>query len=290
MAGRWEDFKKDGDRYWLQYRTQGDDKVRPEHAELNGITLPASDKFWDTYYPPNGWNCRCTVVQVRKKGDPTTHEDAMRRAAVAVGPKDRMFRFNPGKEERVFPAYNPYTISKCITCPKALNLAANISAKDMCVVCQGPIKESADVRAALSSLSDLKGKAFIDKLNEITQLRVFKELIDAPGVFSAISEADLDFQNLKDGAKKAVRHGYRVFILPNPKGIRTADYIFIKKKFIGLYDLKTISGHNSIGNRFMDSIGQANRVVLNMNTTYNAKSLAKEIRHYFEENIEAIEV
>lgn len=136
MAGKWEDFKKDGDRYWLQYRTQGDDKVHPEHAELNGITLPASDKFWDTYYPPNGWNCRCTVVQVRKKGDPTTHEDAMRRAAGAVGPKDRMFRFNPGKEERVFPAYNPYTISKCATCDKAkLNLTF-IPDNQVCEACE----------------------------------------------------------------------------------------------------------------------------------------------------------
>ena len=66
MAARWEGFMQDGDRYNLQYRTQKDDKVRPEHAALDGVTLPPSDPFWAEFYPPNGWNCRCTVVQVRK--------------------------------------------------------------------------------------------------------------------------------------------------------------------------------------------------------------------------------
>ena len=34
MAARWEQFMRDGDRYNLQYRTQRDDKVRPEHAAV----------------------------------------------------------------------------------------------------------------------------------------------------------------------------------------------------------------------------------------------------------------
>ena len=57
MAAKWEGFMQDGDRYYLQYRTAGDDKVRPEHAALNGVTLPIDDSFWSEYYPPNGWNC-----------------------------------------------------------------------------------------------------------------------------------------------------------------------------------------------------------------------------------------
>lgn len=80
MAGRWESFMADGDRYHLQYRTQRDDKVRPEHAALDRVTLPPSDPFWADFYPPNGWNCRCTVVQVRKSKHPATpHDEAMLR-------------------------------------------------------------------------------------------------------------------------------------------------------------------------------------------------------------------
>ena len=81
MVARWERFSEDGDRYNLQYRTAGDDKVRPEHAALNGVTLPPSDPFWEEYYPPNGWNCRCTVVQVRKSKYPATPRDE----AMALG-------------------------------------------------------------------------------------------------------------------------------------------------------------------------------------------------------------
>ena len=47
--------------YW-EYRTVGDDRVRPAHAALNGLILPANDPRWDMIYPPNGWNCRCWVV------------------------------------------------------------------------------------------------------------------------------------------------------------------------------------------------------------------------------------
>lgn len=64
MASKWEQYAEDGDRYNLQYRTAGDSKVRPEHAALNGVTLPMSDPFWAEYYPPNGWNCFTGVTPV----------------------------------------------------------------------------------------------------------------------------------------------------------------------------------------------------------------------------------
>lgn len=121
MAAKWEQFMADGDRYNLQYRTQKDDKVRPEHAALHGVTLPPSDPFWEEFYPPNGWNCRCTVVQVRKSKYPVTpHSEAMRLGDEALQrDKKGMFRFNPGIEGKSIPDYNPYTISKCRTCPIA---------------------------------------------------------------------------------------------------------------------------------------------------------------------------
>lgn len=118
MAARWEEFARDGDDYLLQYRTAGDGKVRPEHAALNGVTLPPSDTFWDEYYPPNGWNCRCTAVQVRKgKYTETPRGEAMERGKEALaGDKKGMFRFNPGKQRKAVPDYNPYTTSRCRDC------------------------------------------------------------------------------------------------------------------------------------------------------------------------------
>lgn len=118
MAAKWERFMQDGDRYYLQYRTAGDAKVRPTHAEMAGITLPVSDPFWEDFYPPNGWGCRCSVVQVRKSKYPATdHEEAMARGESALElDKKGMFRFNAGMEQKTMPDYNPYTIKRCKDC------------------------------------------------------------------------------------------------------------------------------------------------------------------------------
>ena len=115
-AVRWQNYAKDGDRYNLQYRTALDERVREEHQMLEGITLPPSDKFWDKYYPPNGWNCRCTVVQVLKDKYPTSNSDQAcasgERATTQIGKdgsnKAAIFRFNPGKSMKVFPPKHPY--------------------------------------------------------------------------------------------------------------------------------------------------------------------------------------
>ena len=140
MAAKWEAFAEDGDRYNLQYRTVGDDHVRPEHAALNGTTLPFSDAFWDSYYPPNGWNCRCTVVQVRKTKYPETpHEEAYRRGAEALANDTRsMFRFNPGKQGKAVPDYNPYNIRRCNDCDlaKGKTTLAFVPDNELCAACR----------------------------------------------------------------------------------------------------------------------------------------------------------
>lgn len=142
MAGKWEQFMRDGDRYNLQYRTQQDYKVRPEHAALDRVTLPPSDSFWEEFYPPNGWNCRCTVVQVRKSKYPeTSHDEAMRLGDEALQRDTKgIFRFNAGKEGKSVPDYNPYTIRRCSTCPvakgsKGGKLAAFVPENEVCKAC-----------------------------------------------------------------------------------------------------------------------------------------------------------
>ena len=142
MAAQWEDFMQDGDRYNLQYRTAGDGSVRPEHAALHGVTLPPSDSFWEEFYPPNGWNCRCTVVQVRKSKYPTTdHDVAMSLGEEATGRDTKgIFRFNPGNEQKAMPDYNPYTIRRCRDCDIAkgnIKLAKPfIPDNELCVACK----------------------------------------------------------------------------------------------------------------------------------------------------------
>jgi len=142
----------------------------------------------------------------------------------------------------------------------------------------------------LQELHNLKGAQFINQLKLIVYYGDFHPVEDESNIFSAISEQSEDFDNLINAARKAVEHGYRVYILPNPRSCRTADFIFEKKGILGLYDLKTVHGKSSVGTQLLDSIGQTNRVLLNMLTGYNARLLASDIRTYFESNREAIEV
>lgn len=143
MAVKWHDFEQDGDRYLLQYRTANDGNVRPEHQALHNTTLPIGDPFWNDYTPPLGWNCRCTVVQVRRDKYPESDSATAIRAgeAATAKPKQRIFRFNPGKTERVFPPKHPYLPKGCGDCQyrKQRRLGYNPD-NPMCQACEALAK------------------------------------------------------------------------------------------------------------------------------------------------------
>lgn len=119
MASKWSELS-DNNRYNLQYRTAGDSRVRQEHEVLHNTTLPKNDPFWDSYYPPNGWRCRCTVVEVLKsKYEESDSEKAIAKGESATSQigkdgknKLEIFRFNPGKQKVIFPPKHPYTLIK----------------------------------------------------------------------------------------------------------------------------------------------------------------------------------
>lgn len=149
---------------------------------------------------------------------------------------------------------------------------------------------SRDIAEQLADLHSMKGAGFISMLKEITQQRAFCPLEGENNIYTTGGTKDDDYDNLLNAARKAVEHGYKVFILPNPKGIRSADFIFERKGVYKMFDLKTISGKSSVSNRLLESIGQANHILLNMTTNYNARQLAKDISLYFSVNTNAFEV
>ena len=110
MAEKWERFVREADRYDLQYRTAQDDRVREDHAILHNTTLPVLDPFWTEFFPPNGWRCRCDVVQVRKDKYPQSDPALamLRGNNCTEAAKQQIFRFNPGKELKLFPPKHPY--------------------------------------------------------------------------------------------------------------------------------------------------------------------------------------
>ena len=149
---------------------------------------------------------------------------------------------------------------------------------------------SRDIDSILSDLQTARGAAFVTLLKEITKHPAYSVLKSDPNIYTIGGERGEDYDNLLNAARKAVEHGYRVFILPNPKGFRTADFVFERKGVYKMFDLKTITGKNSVGTRLVESIGQSNRVLLNMPTGYNTRLLAADIKTYFELNEAALEV
>ena len=63
MAGRWQELQDNRAAMpYLQYTAVMDNRTCPLHRELHGQVYHIDDPFWDTFYPPNGFNCRCTVT------------------------------------------------------------------------------------------------------------------------------------------------------------------------------------------------------------------------------------
>ena len=103
MSSRWVQFKEDEkDLPMLQYQTVGDSRVRDAHKNLNGVKKPVSDSFWDVYYPPNGWNCRCDVIQVTGRANATPDKN------IIFPDVPAMFRTNLAKTGLLFPPEHPY--------------------------------------------------------------------------------------------------------------------------------------------------------------------------------------
>lgn len=103
-AAKWQNYVKEANILPnLKYQTAGDGRVRPEHQILDNIVRPVGDKFWDKYYPPNGWNCRCIVTQ--EDGD-TKVTKVPKNISVEDVPVE--FRFNAGKERIIFSKEHPY--------------------------------------------------------------------------------------------------------------------------------------------------------------------------------------
>lgn len=91
--------------YW-QYDAVLDERTRPTHRALHGKVFRADDPFWDTWYPPNGYRCRCSVIslseeQVRRMGLTVEERapDWVERPDGVPQPllPDRGFDYNPAK-------------------------------------------------------------------------------------------------------------------------------------------------------------------------------------------------
>ena len=67
-AGQYQGYMANIDArpYWM-YDAVGDSRTRPTHAAMDGLVYRYDDAFWTTFYPPNGYNCRCSVIALSER-------------------------------------------------------------------------------------------------------------------------------------------------------------------------------------------------------------------------------
>lgn len=126
----------------LEYRSVRDGKVRDSHAVLDGTILPYADPFWSTWYPPNGWGCRCFIRRVREQ-EPVPAQGT---------PTDTpaLFKNNVGQSKSIFNENHPFINSV----GDEMKLSIELFAK--AVTAQNEVSE---IRRYNSK--EMKGKAFV---------------------------------------------------------------------------------------------------------------------------------
>lgn len=62
MAGRYQEQLANAEyRPWWEYVAVLDKRTRPRHRAMHARVFRYDDPFWQAFYPPNGWGCRCRV-------------------------------------------------------------------------------------------------------------------------------------------------------------------------------------------------------------------------------------
>jgi len=258
MAAKWVDFEKDGDRYNLQYRTAGDNKVRDDHAALANITLPSEDAFWDSYLPPIAWRCRCTAVQVRKGKYPEDDsKKAIAKGEEATTKIDKngnnsaaIFRYNPGKQKVIFPPHHPYR------------------------------QVQKGVRNIVESLGG-EGRGWETVETDKGSVRV--------NVLHGAGERE---SNLITAKYLANTYGYDIDLLPVSGNKKTADSFNKTLNLKQEYKTNIIASKGAIDNEIRDAAGQADHVVIRITSGISDNDLQRGIRGRVnqEKNIKSITV
>ena len=67
QVGRWKQITEPAVRAarpYLRYVSARLPTSRQSHVDKHGLVYPTDHPFWRQWYPPNGFNCKCTVMSV----------------------------------------------------------------------------------------------------------------------------------------------------------------------------------------------------------------------------------
>jgi hypothetical protein len=104
------------------------------------------------------------------------------------------------------------------------------------------------------------------------------------------TDKSTEYSDNLNGARALMRDGYNVYMLHNPKGVTSGDYILEKGKNLYYVELKTIYGQNSLENRLDRGSVQADRLVLNMVGNVDSRYVGNTIKKFYLRNPQVKEI
>ena len=165
-AARWTEYGKRAEKNpFLQYHAVMDANTRAEHAALNGVIKRYDDDFWDEYYPPNGWGCRCEVIQLPGKNYKETPKEDMKFCKV-----DEAFKVNVGKTGKIFSEEHPYFMQRCRECN---GTPQNLAVHPQCAACVKATKMCKELIEGNLEIVDKDGKPLDKKVLDTSPAKGF---------------------------------------------------------------------------------------------------------------------
>lgn len=251
-AARWERIERTAKaRPYLRYVCTLDGRERAEHRAWHGIILPWDDPWWDKHYPPNGWGCRCTVMQL-SDGDlrrygltvteraPRVREEAWaneRTGQIVQVPRgvDPGFDYHPGKARRGWappdgaPVLHPVKTFADYRLPPAAAIETRSTAPERWPI----VDTNEDAQEVRKRWQELFGG---DE----------GEVRDPTGDSALFSGRYLDHLLLKASgpdkarasfvpqARQTIEDPYEIWLIPHRN--EKTGHVTLRKRYIGLYD------------------------------------------------------
>jgi len=241
MASRWIDYNTNKTFKNGTYRTVGDRRVGADHRPLDGITKPLSDAWWDTYWPPNRFGCRCDVDNTNQ----------------AVTPADKtpypevpsLFATNMAKDGLAFPEGHVFFQNL----PADVQTAANNSnpfsydklheGKDGGYVYNNPLSNMKPHEKAMAELLANKGDKVImlPEINPDTEARKSLRELTLPGKVKKGKNPDALINGSLVEMKRCTTSAFNTISNRIYEGSKQADILCLKlEKEIKPKDLKRI--------------------------------------------------
>ena len=250
-AGAWERIQRvKKTRPYLRYIAVLDNRTRDKHRQWHDVILPVDDPFWQKFYPPNGWHCRCTVQQLSMRdlkrlgleptstnpATPDVHIRDKRNGKILKVPRgiDPGFDFNPGMARM-----------KSLTPPqlnKPLNVPFNGRITDI------PLPVARTLKKAVLYPDGLEDTEYVDKF-----LKEFKASSAKPVIFKDVAGEDViisdDLFKTATGRLKINKNMRYKYLGMLAKTIKDPDEIWLRweeypkgrwtlrRKYIARYDI-----------------------------------------------------